>query len=422
MHGNTATGRKIPNPFTLEKNSHWPSTPSPALGTQLALKPAPPQPQFLTDIEEYIERELLEIETMGDGGNPEAMGEQRLDVFSHAFEMFISRLSTYQPLLSEIHKEYDNAVRVLRREVMHFMATKSELGTLKERTVVLVNKLKAEYTKKLREVQDASTAKDTRLRQLYGEARTAKHEMEKAIEAKSQLAEKTVEQHESSAILANMIMLKERELTKVADTAGERDALLQRNDELEEKVKSLQREAARLADEGEEKDVALKEARQMNEDLLAQLKSVNEKYAADVEQMEAQANNWQTREKGSRVEAARVDTRVDTRQDALNSENTPRPNMDALNANLATRAYDTPHIAVDSRTTVEVVGQLYWEIDRLCAELNHHQISLSDVKTSPTSSPIHGQPIFASPSSPAASQASLVATPGGISGFGGLPG
>ena len=55
--------------------------------------------------------------------------------------------------------------------------------------------------------------------------------MEKAIEAKSQLAEKTVEQHESSAILANMIMLKERELTKVADTAGERDALVSRGGE-----------------------------------------------------------------------------------------------------------------------------------------------------------------------------------------------
>lgn len=367
LHGNAAIGRKIPNPFTLEKTVNWPSSPSPALGTQMAVKPVPAQPQFLVDIEQYIERELLEIETMGDGGNPEAMGEQRLDVFSHAFEMFISRLSTYQPLLSEIHKEYDNAVRNLRREVMAFMATKSELGTLKERTVVLVNKLKAEYTKKLREVQDASTAKDARLRQLYGEVRTAKHEMEKAIEDKEKLKGKSAEQHESSAILAHMITLKEQELTKQADTKLERNELLIEKEQLNDKILSLQREAARLAGEAEEKDRLLRQANKHNEELLGQLKTVNEKYAEAVEKLEEQADNWQSRTHGSKA----------------NHDATPRPNMEALNNNLAARAYATPEIAVSSRSTVEVVGQLYWEIDRLCAELSDHGIPIDGGPISP---------------------------------------
>merc|ERR1712216_312304 len=251
------------------------------------------------------------------------MAEQRLDVFSHAFEMFISRLSTYQPLLSEIHKEYDNSVRNLRREMMQFMATKSELGTLKERTVVLVNKLKAEYTKKLREVQDSSSAKDLRLRQLYGEARSAKHEMEKAIEERAKLHYQTQEQHESSTILANMIMLKEAELTKQSDTGAERDQLVMEKEGLLEKIKDLQKEAARLAGEKEERELELKEAKKLNEDLLSQLKDVNEKYAETVEKLEEQADNWQSR------------TQHNVRGKVETDSSTPRPNMEALNEHLS---------------------------------------------------------------------------------------
>ena len=136
---------------------------------------------------------------------------------------------------------------------MHFMATKSELGTLKERTVVLVNKLKAEYTKKLREVQDASAAKDAKLRQLYGETRAAKHEAEKALELQRQAQDRSMEQHESNATLMRHIQAKETELTEVADTAAERDLLLVKNAELEEKIQTLQTEAAALANEKEEK-------------------------------------------------------------------------------------------------------------------------------------------------------------------------
>jgi len=346
---------KIPNPFMLERSSHWPSSPSPGLGTQLALKPSPLQPQFLTDIEQYIERELLELETMGEK-DPDAVASQRLDVFSLAFEMFISRLSTYQPLLSEIHKEYNNAVSHLRREVMDFMAIKSELGTLKERTVVLVNKLKAEYTKKLREVQDASNAKDARLRQLYGEARSARHEMEKAQESQQKLEMKSADQHESGAILAKMIELKERELAVQKDTGAERDQLVMEKEGLLDKIKALQQEASRLSGEKEERELQLRVANKTNEDLLAQLKAVNEQYAEATAQLQEQAENWQAR----------------TREVRSASEQTPRPNMEALNRSLATRAYETPSINIDSRTTVEIVGQLYWEIDRLCAEINTH--------------------------------------------------
>jgi len=345
--------RKIPNPFMLERSSHWPSSPSPGLGTQLALKPAPVQPQFLTDIEQYIERELLEVETMGEK-DPEAVASQRLDVFSHAFEMFISRLSTYQPLLSEIHKEYDTAVSNLRREVMNFMAIRSELGTLKERTVVLVNKLKAEYTKKLREVQDASNAKDARLRQLYGEARSAKHEMEKAIEEKEKLMAKNMDQHESGAILAKMIELKEDELAKQKDTGAERDSLIMEREGLNDKIKSLQQEASSLSGEKEERELELKEANKVNQDLLTQLKSVNEEYSTATAKLQEQADNWQSRTQATRSA----------------SDQTPRPNMEALNRSLNTRQYATPHITVAGRSSVEVVGQLYWEIDRLCAELS----------------------------------------------------
>lgn len=332
------------------------------MGPQLALKATPQQPQFLTDIEQYIERELHELQTMGDAGNPEAVAEQRLDIFRNAFEMFISKLSTYQPLLSEINKEYDNAIRNLRREVMHFMATKSELGTLKERTVVLVNKLKAEYTKKLREVQDASAAKDAKLRQLYGETRAAKHEAEKALELQRQAQDRSMEQHESNATLMRHIQAKETELTEVADTAAERDLLLVKNAELEEKIQTLQTEAAALANEKEEKHHQLQSANKHNEELLAQLNDLNEKYAEAAVKLEESAENWQSRTKN-----------------AINGGGeTPRPNMDALNSSLAARTYMTPKIPTDDRSTIEVVGQLYWEIDRLCATLNHHAIPLAN--------------------------------------------
>jgi len=314
----------------------------------------------LTDIEQYIERELHELETMGDSGNPEAMAEQRLDIFSHAFEMFISRLSTYQPLLSEVHKEYDNAIRNLRREVMHFMATKSELGTLKERTVVLVNKLKAEYTKKLREVQDHSAAKDERLRNLYGETRAAKHEMEKAVEMQEKLKDRSSEQHESSVTLMNMIQEKEKQLTKVADTGAERDSLMSLNADLEEKIQTLQKEAATLASEKEEKHSQLQSANAHNQDLLEQLNDLNEKYAEAASKLEESASNWQSRTKTSV------------------GDETPRPNIEALNNNLAKRVYETPSIPTEKRSTVEVVGQLYWEIDRLCSRLNHHDIPIGE--------------------------------------------
>jgi len=299
---------------------------------------------------------------MGDTGNPEAMAEQRLDIFRNAFEMFISRLSTYQPLLSEINKEYDNAIRNLRREVMHFMATKSELGTLKERTVVLVNKLKAEYTKKLREVQDASAAKDAKLRQLYGETRAAKHEAEKAAELQREAQDRSSEQHESNATLMRHIQVKEKELTEVADTGAERDLLIVHNAELEAKILELQKDSAVLTEEKEEKHKQLQSASKHNEELLGQLNDLNEKYAEAAVKLEESAGNWQSRTKN-----------------AINGGgDTPRPNMDALNSSLAARSYMTPKIPTGDRTTVEVVGQLYWEIDRLCATLNHHAIPLVD--------------------------------------------
>jgi len=363
----------------LEKTSNWPSTPSPGIGTQLPLKSQPMQPQFLTDIEQYIERELLEVETTGDVANPEALAEQRLGVFSHAFEMFISRLSTYQPLLSEIHKEYELAVMNLRRKVQEHLSTTSQLGTLKERTVVLVNTLKAEYTKKLRAVQEESAAKDSKLFSMRGEMRSAQHEMEKAIEAREKLKAKSTEQHESSAILWNMILLKERELATVKNTGIERDMLQNKNAGLEDRIKELQGEAAYQMDQAEILAEKLKVANGVsevakahNEELLAQLKQVNEDYSAATEKLQEQAGNWQMRA----TEGAGKKTGM-----------TPRPNMKALNLNLSKRSYPVPSINIKNRSSVEVVGQLYWEIDRLCAELHKNGIDASEVMESPPRSP-----------------------------------
>lgn len=116
----------------MEKTTHWPSSPAPQLGTQLPLTAAPIQPQFLTEIEQYVEQELFELHTTGEHGHasavtnqyltcavfsPLALSEQRLEIYSHAFEMFISRLTTYQPLLSAIHKEYDALIKQLQHKV-----------------------------------------------------------------------------------------------------------------------------------------------------------------------------------------------------------------------------------------------------------------------------------------------------------------
>ena len=79
-------------------------------------------------------QELIELQTTGDCrslldrraskltiaecSDPLRVGEQRLEIYSHAIEIFISRLSTYQPLLSSIHKEYDSMIGLLQTKVL----------------------------------------------------------------------------------------------------------------------------------------------------------------------------------------------------------------------------------------------------------------------------------------------------------------
>jgi len=198
--------------------------------------------------------------------------------------------------------------------------------------------------------------------------RAAKHEMEKAVEARSQLEAKSQDQHESGTILAKMIELKESELAHIRNTNVERDNLLMEREGLFEKMKGLQADASRLSSERDEAVSNLKVANKRNEEILLQLKNVNAQYAEATTKLQEQAENWQSRTQGSRN----------------SSDHTPRPNMGHLTKSLMAKEYATPIIQLESRSTADVVAQLYWEIDNLCGEA--HKFSHPDFQSKVTNS------------------------------------
>ena len=146
----------------------------------------------------------MDLHTTADTSDELTLAEQRLEIYSHALEMFISRLSTYQPLLSSIHKEYNDVIKGLRNKVNSFEATKSELGTLKERTVLLVNKIKADYTRRLMALQNEVKTKEDKARDMYSEHRRVQHEAEMAKINEEKMRKVSTENHESAKLLAEV--------------------------------------------------------------------------------------------------------------------------------------------------------------------------------------------------------------------------
>jgi len=348
----------LPNPFQLEKTTHWPSTPAPQLGTQLPLTAAPIQPQFLTEIDQYVEQELFELQTNGQH-DPLALSESRLEIYSHAFEMFISRLTTYQPLLSAIHKEYNTLIKQLQYKVNSFEATKSELGTLKERTVLLVNKIKADYTRRLMALQSELQGKEEKARSMYSENRRVLHEAELSKKLEVEAKQFAVDNHDAAKLLADVITLKEQEIKGQLDAVKRAEELMAEKKMLEEKCQRLMEEveSSVQAHEHEKLQQQYTNMKNHNEELLRQLKKVNEDYAETTEAMQRQAQNWQARNshKGNQGNDA--------------ADQTPRPDIKALSSNLGAREYPVPVIEISTASTAEVVGVLFGEIDRLSAQV-----------------------------------------------------
>jgi len=301
-----------------------------------------------------VEQELFELHTTGEH-SPLALSEQRLEIYSHAFEMFISRLTTYQPLLSAIHKEYDALIKQLQHKVNSFEATKSELGTLKERTVLLVNKIKADYTRRLMALQSEISTKDEKARSMYSENRRVLHEAEASRILAKKATTDSLENHESATLLANVITLKEQEIQFGLSAVTEAEVLRGDKKRLEDKVQCLMEEVERSvqAHEHEKLQEQYKSMKLHNEELLRQLKKVNEEYAETTEAMQLQAQNWQARSANSYQQA----------------DSTPRPDIKALNIKLEQREYPIPLIEIGAASTSEVVGQLFVEIDRLSAQV-----------------------------------------------------
>eukprot|EP00741_Cyanophora_paradoxa_P002711 tig00000622_g2631.t1 len=226
---------------------------------------AGPKPRLLQELETYVERELGLLKAA-----PDQPSEARLQVYSEAFECFIENFRTYKPVLATIKREYDGLLANYQQQLRLMLPVQAKLATLKEETLFLVNRMKAEYEGRIARLQGQLEEKGRALEATELRALEAERTVEKLRHDIERLQDEGREAFESNKILAAALKHYKESASSTDDWHGRYDQAAARLRETEEKLSNVleQQEQAQAAQAALHADLA--KSRERADDLQAE--------------------------------------------------------------------------------------------------------------------------------------------------------
>jgi len=88
------------------------------------------KPLLLIEMEEFIHYELALPHNRHRDADPNAINESRIEVFDRVFDLFISEFKTYQPVLLQIKREYEDVLARCLRKMHSVRALERKMSTL----------------------------------------------------------------------------------------------------------------------------------------------------------------------------------------------------------------------------------------------------------------------------------------------------
>eukprot|EP01083_Nonionella_stella_P188505 694988_1 len=149
----------------LKSITHPPNT----MKTSITTARSSNKPLLLIQMEDFIHYEMNLPSNQS--FNAQDINESRLEVFRECFDVFISEFSTYQPVLTRIKNEYEDAIAQCLKKVHQVRITEAKLNTLQRVSKDKLNRLNANHADELQK-------RDTKIQELtlYINQMKSKHE------------------------------------------------------------------------------------------------------------------------------------------------------------------------------------------------------------------------------------------------------